>query len=48
MHNHFARGGGSLEQIRPDELVVPVIVIDISARAATDPDTALTVADIES
>jgi kynurenine formamidase len=45
--NHFAQGGRALEQLRTDELIVPVIVIDISARAATDADTTLTVADIE-
>jgi kynurenine formamidase len=45
--NHFAPGGRSLEQLRNDELVVPVIVIDIAARAAKDPDAVLTVADIE-
>lgn len=46
--NHFARGGRSLDQLRADELIVPVVVVDISERAAKDPDATLTVADIES
>jgi kynurenine formamidase len=44
--SHFAAGGRSLDQIRSDELMVPVIVIDISRRAASDADTELTVNDI--
>lgn len=45
--NHFVQGGRSLEEMRNDELIVPMVVIDISARAARDPDAELTVADIE-
>src|SRR4029453_6208075 len=44
--NHFAKGGRSLDQLRVDELIVPVIVIDISERAQHDADTVLTIADI--
>jgi Putative cyclase len=43
--NHFVRGGRSLDQIRTDEKIAPVIVIDISARVAKDPDATLGVAD---
>jgi hypothetical protein len=41
--NHFAKGGRSLDQLRADELIVPVIVIDISERAQNDADAVLTV-----
>lgn len=44
--NHFAKGGRSLDQLRANELIVPVIVIDISERAQNDADAVLTVADI--
>jgi len=44
--NHFAKGGRSLDQLRVDELIVPVIVIDISERAQHDANTVLTIADI--
>lgn len=45
--SHFAAGGRALHQIRPDELTAPLVVIDISARAASNPDAELTVADIQ-
>jgi kynurenine formamidase len=45
--NHFFDRGLSLDQLAADRLVVPLVVIDVSARAATNPDTSLTVADIE-
>ena len=45
--NHFFDRGLSLDQLPADSLVVPLVVIDVSARAATNPDTSLTVADIE-
>jgi kynurenine formamidase len=45
--NHFFEGGLSLDRMPVDSLVVPLVVIDVSARAATNPDTSLTVADIE-
>jgi kynurenine formamidase len=45
--NHFFEGGLSLDRLPVDSLVVPLVVIDVSARAATNPDTSLTVADIE-
>ncbi|MGS1015844.1 cyclase family protein [Allosphingosinicella humi] len=37
----------SLDTIRPSEFIAPAVVIDISAKAAADPDYLLTVADIE-
>jgi kynurenine formamidase len=45
--NHFVERGLSLDRLPVDSLVVPLVVIDVSARAATNPDTSLTVADIE-
>jgi kynurenine formamidase len=43
---HFVEGGRLSPQITLEELLVPVAVIDISARAARDPDTAVTVDDV--
>ncbi|NJO56306.1 MAG: cyclase family protein [Rhodospirillales bacterium] len=43
---HFAVGGIYVDQIAPSALVVPIAVIDISARAAVDPDTVVTLDDI--
>jgi kynurenine formamidase len=45
--NHFFEGGLALDRLPVDSLVVPLVVIDVSARAATNADTSLTVADIE-
>jgi kynurenine formamidase len=44
---HFFERGLSLDQLPIDSLVVPLVVIDVSVRAASDPDTSVTVADIE-
>lgn len=44
---HFRAGGRLLPQITPEELVgLPVAVVDVSARAQTDPDTQVTVEDL--
>jgi kynurenine formamidase len=43
---HFVSGGRLSPEIRPEELIVPIAVIDISARAARDPDAMLTVDDV--
>jgi kynurenine formamidase len=45
--SHFFDGGRSLDLLPADSLVVPLVVIDVSARAASNPDMSLTVADIE-
>jgi kynurenine formamidase len=45
--NHFFEQGLSLERLPVESLVVPLVVIDVSARAKGNPDTAVTVADIE-
>ena len=44
---HFVPNGRKLHQLRPDEMVLPLVVIDISDKAKIDPDTELTLADIE-
>jgi kynurenine formamidase len=36
---HFKEGGRFASQLRPSELVLPIVVIDISGRARRDPDT---------
>jgi kynurenine formamidase len=43
---HFFEGERRTPEIRPEELFLPVAVIDISARAAQDPDAAVTADDI--
>jgi kynurenine formamidase len=45
--SHFFDGGRSLDQLPIDSLVVPLAVIDVSTRAASNADTSLTAADIE-
>jgi kynurenine formamidase len=44
--SHFAAGGRALEALPAADLVAPLAVIDIRARAAGDPDAAVTVDDI--
>jgi kynurenine formamidase len=43
---HFARRGRSAADLNPAELILPAVVIDIAARAAEQPDTAVTVDDL--
>jgi kynurenine formamidase len=45
--NHFFEQGRSLERLPVESLVVPLVVIDVSARAESNVDTSVTVADIE-
>lgn len=44
--SHFSADGASADEIPVENLVVPVVVIDIAARAAEDPDTELTPDDL--
>lgn len=44
--NHFVKGGMSIDQLDVRNLFVPVVVIDISAKAAKDRNAVLTVKDI--
>lgn len=43
---HFIAGGRFVTQLAPSELVLPLAVIDIAARAARDPDTVVTPDDL--
>ncbi|HEU4899520.1 MAG TPA: cyclase family protein [Actinomycetota bacterium] len=43
---HFTPGGRLSPDLRPEELVVEAVVIDIADRAARDPDTVVTVDDL--
>jgi len=43
---HFAQGALTADQIPVRQLIAPAAVIDISAKAAADPDYRLTVADV--
>jgi kynurenine formamidase len=43
---HFTPGGRLAPELELSELIVPAVVIDTSARAARDPDTAVTVEDV--
>ena len=44
--NHFTEGGLTVDEIKLEDLIVPVVVIDIIAKAAEDRDTELTKEDI--
>jgi kynurenine formamidase len=44
--NHFDPKGMSIDQIKLEDLIVPVVVIDITKKAALDNDAELTVEDI--
>ncbi|MET0417188.1 MAG: cyclase family protein, partial [Actinoplanes sp.] len=43
---HFTAGGRTSTELALSELVIPAVVIDIAARAARDPDTTVSVADL--
>lgn len=43
---HFAAGGRTSPELRPSELFLPAVVIDIAGRAARNPDTVVTVDDL--
>jgi kynurenine formamidase len=43
---HFVLGGRLAPELEPRELVTPAVVVDISERAAQDPDTVVTVDDL--
>ena len=44
---HFDPQGASLDQIAVEKFVVPAVVVDVSAAAASSPDYCVTVADLE-
>lgn len=43
---HFIEGARSVDQIPVDEMFLPLVVLDISARAVSDPDTIPTMDDV--
>jgi kynurenine formamidase len=43
---HFIEGGRLAPDLKPSELIVPAVVINIADRAARDPDTVVTVDDL--
>lgn len=45
--SHFILDGMTGESIRPEQLVGPLVIIDVAERASQDPNTAVTVADLE-
>jgi kynurenine formamidase len=45
---HFVEGARLVPQLMPKELILPVVVIDISGRAASDPDAVVTEDDLRS
>ena len=44
---HFVQGGRLTPDLKPRELMLPIVVIDISKRAANDPDAFVTADDLE-
>jgi kynurenine formamidase len=44
---HFAPGQATMEAVPPDRMIGPAVVLDISARAAADPDAMLTEEDVD-
>jgi Putative cyclase len=44
--SHFFPGGLDVSELSPEDLIVSIAVIDIADRAAAEPNTAVTVADV--
>jgi kynurenine formamidase len=44
---HFAEHGATTDKVPLERLVAPAVVIDVAAKAASDPDYRLTVADVD-
>ncbi|HVR98325.1 MAG TPA: cyclase family protein [Thermoanaerobaculia bacterium] len=44
---HFAEGKRTADQIPLEQLIAPAVVIDVSAKAAADPDYRVTLADLQ-
>jgi kynurenine formamidase len=43
---HFAEGKRTADQIPPEQLIAPAVVLDVRAKAAADPDYRLTLQDV--
>jgi kynurenine formamidase len=44
---HFARGGRTVDQINPKEMVMPLVVLDVHERVARNPDYVLSLDDVK-
>jgi len=44
---HFVRGLRTLDEISPKEMILPLVVIDVHEKAASNPDYTITMADVE-
>lgn len=44
--SHFVDGGRTLDDVPVEQMLLPLVVLDISARVADDPDAVPTVADV--
>lgn len=44
---HMFSGTRTVDQIRPDEMILPLVVLNISKRVAVDPDTVVRLVDVE-
>jgi len=45
--SHFIRGGRTLDQIPVEEMILPLVVLDISSRVVSDPDATSTLQDVQ-
>jgi kynurenine formamidase len=45
---HFVTGGRFVPQLKPSELILPIVVIDITSKARRDPDAEVTADDLRS
>jgi kynurenine formamidase len=45
--SHFIRGGRTLDQIPVEEMVLPLVILDISGRVTADADATPTMADVQ-
>ncbi len=45
--SHFIPGGTTGESIEPEQLVGPLVIVDVAGRASREPNTEVTVADLE-
>lgn len=44
--NHFVAGQASVDQLRPEQLIAPAVVLDVREKVARDPDYQLSVLEI--
>ena len=44
---HFAKGGRTVDQITPREMILPLVVLDLHAQSASNPDYVCSLADVK-